>query len=326
MDNFSHQQNWTNFTDGSAPAWQMAPTHIFVISSVISALGLIVNVPHIIILSINPPGKYQGSINNRTLLISTAVLDIIASVIKLPLDSHAAQYFLEKNTWACAITATAYGLGLCTEVFLMIGCIDRFTVIKLGGRYATSVLGRHFGKFLLIPVFYYITLLGLIDGLYYDFILRPRGFTICYYMVPKSKLVLLTFMLGIITPVLVTFSIYIALVVTIKRNDKKRQHGNTMFSYRVATYIVIATAGQLICWAPPFLNMILHASGNFSWHVYYMGPLLVAVNSFIRPFIYGLMSKQYRRHASRTLLRCRRTTLFSIAHSSSVSTSQTSQT
>lgn len=280
--------------------WSMAPPRVLILDLVLVTLGLI-NIPHTIVLCINAPGKYRGSINNRKLLLTVAVLDIIATLIKIPLDNTAVQDFMERERWFCAITTLGYGFALSTECMLMIGCMDRLAVIKLGAKYSSSVVGKHFGKFLTIPMVYYGALLILINSLYMDEILRPRGISFCYFEVTEKKLVQVSFMLGVILPVLVTVGSYIAIVVLIKKNDGNKNKKNAMFSYRIATYIMVVTVLQVVCWSPQFIHLIMGIRGQFSWTVFHAAPITVAVNSFIRPLLYGLMNGQYRRLLYKTL-------------------------
>lgn len=300
---FINSSTTMNMTTEEQQGWRMAPFQVLLISNLLSIFGLVLNIPHVIILTKLPVGKYLGAKNNRKLLLSVAALDITVSVVKIPLDYHEVQYFLDGITWLCAFTAVmGYCSHMATEGMLLIGCIDRLIIIKNPAEYTSTFLARHLGKIITIPIIWTFGYVAVFLGFYHKKILAPRGFSICYMDMSDLKPLNVLTTLNILGPVFMTFVIYYIICCVMRKADLSRQHaGSIRFSYRVATYIFTTMAVTLVAWIFAPLNLILSGIGRFNITIYYMGPLMVFTSSIIHPIMYGIAVPSYRNYIKKVL-------------------------
>ena len=272
----------------------MAPTWIFAISTINNLLSLSLNMPHIVILSIMPAEKYFGARNNRLMLLHIAVLDIITSAIRLPLENEYMQHAMAKHHWFCGLTAVlGYGPHLVMEFILVIGCIDRLIAVRHPTSYSQWFLPKHIAWFYLIPYVYYITALTSLTVVYEEKLLRPRGFMMCYYNPGGTRVMLPIITGGLVLSMLTIFILYAAIIITVCRRRTATARGEAGYAIQAAKIIMVIVITHLVLWICAPLNTIIKvATGKPSKILWYLGPLLAAFNSATHPPIYGLMNRK----------------------------------
>lgn len=292
----------SNMTSSEQKDWTMAPVYILAISNTLSVLGVLLNIPHVIILIKMPIGKYLGARNNRKLLVAVAALDIVVSVVKVPLDYEEVQLFLDRTTWFCAFTAVwGYAAHLSSEGMLMLGCVDRLIIIKSPATYSSTWLARNFGKVLTIPIIWNFGYIIVFLAVTHKKILGPRGFSICYLDVSEMKPLNILASFSALAPVFITFILYYIICCVMRHADMSRHARSVRFSYRVATYIFTTMAVTLVAWAFAPLNLILTGLGKFNIVIFYMGPLMVFTSAIIHPIMYGIAVPNYRNYIKRSI-------------------------
>ena len=273
----------------------MAPTWILIVSTVINGLSLIVNMPHIIILHIMPSEKLFGAKNNRLMLLHIAVLDILTTAIRMPLDSQFLQHTMDENHWLCGLTAIlGYGPHVVCNSILVIGCIDRLIAVRHPTSYSQWFLPKHIAWFYWIPYVFWIAALTALTVMYEEQILTPRGFTICYYNAQRSKpLLFLLLIPGVLLPMAIILTLYAVMIITVCRRHSMAARGEAGYAVQAAKIIMAILITYFVLWiAGPLQVIVYTVTGKPSQVLWFLASLTIACNSGTHPIIYGLMNRK----------------------------------
>jgi len=275
-------------------AWTMAPMTILATSTVINVISMLVNVPHIFIIYAMPREKYVGARNDRLMLLHIAVLDLINTAIRLPLDNEFVQIVLHKNLWFCGLTAIlGHAPQLVVELILVIAMADRLIAVLHPASYSRWLLPKHITWFFLIPYVYYIGAFVAFSIVYGEQLLIPRGFTMCFYNARVVKPIAQLLIVGVLVPLGVIIILYTVLLIAVCRNRTTSRQGEAGYAVKASKFIIAVVTIHFLLWVcAPISVLVMHTIGKPDRALWFLVPLLVALNSATHPPVYGMM---YRR-------------------------------
>lgn len=298
-----------NETSITTTPYPKVPLPILRVSNVISVAAILLNVIHILFLSLRPKSNRPKAENFKVFLIYLAVVDILMMIGQFALDHDVIQMMVYRNHWACVLNATIlHSLFVFELVLLLLMSMERLLTVWLPNRINTAMHKKTYAIFIFSLYVSIQFLYCALAILFHDKAYAVKGSGVCSpgsKEMPELNNVSIGFGLICLTLIVLSSLILlgkschiISMANTLPDAARTRRARQTI----VITYMIGAlVTAKVICWLPVFIAVILRNTRYHSPNLDYIGRMMVHVFSFLAPLIYGVSNKQYRQYIMRTL-------------------------
>lgn len=266
----------------------------------ISAAAIVLNLLHIVFISLMPKGNRTGADNFKLFFVHLAVVQIIVRGCQLALDHEIIQrYMYETHVVCVTLGSIVHSLSVYETSLICFVTIERHLAIFNAKNYSKLFFTKHYGKIMLL-VFLLWVVLYVITGV----VFRGSGYSVkgsgaCRLGSSHFPGLGLITSGTIIAILVVALVLYLLLIRKSVRNilcipQLRVQGKNLRYSRQMLVTVTALVLGKLACWSPMLAAIILRPTRYHNLLTDYIGRISVYSFSLAAPVLYIITSGRYR--------------------------------
>lgn len=285
----------------------ISPPSFLGILNIIAGTAILINLPHIILISAMRVGSCTSARNFKYFVTFLAFTDLLLSTGRLSLDNTPAQEWMYDNHWLCVTTATILpALNVFQTTLLALASLERFIAACSGINYSTKLFVKAFPLILGLALLCCLLLYSVIAILFHDVGYSLQGASECQ-IASKSypSLDLVSGMAGGLN-LLAIITCYLMLFCKTSRISKSSAQAirpsTSRRAARLNRTLGVLVVTKVLLWMPIIVFVILRTYQIRPEILIRVGSCCIYLCSIANPILYGITSAKYRRHLRMALL------------------------
>lgn len=287
----------------------ISPPSFLGILNIIAGSAILINLPHLILISQMNVGSWTAARNFKHFVIFLAFTDLFLSVGRLCLDNAFVQEWMYDNHWFCVTTATILpSLNVFQTTLLALASIERYIAASAGLKYSTKLFIKGFTIIMSLTLLFWLVLYTVFAALFHDIAYSLQGASECQISSKTHPYFdLVSGLAGGLNLIAIIVCYLMLLCKT--RKISKAANIRPVISRRAAKLnrtVGVLVVTKVLLWLPIILFVILRTFQIRSTELIRVGSCCIYLCSIANPILYGVTSSKYRRHLRAKLL-CQKT-------------------
>mgnify|MGYP001799850481 FL=1 len=282
----------------------ISPQYFLGILNIIAGAAILINVPHLVLISCMNVGTWTAARNFKYFVIFLALTDLFLSAGRLCLDNEFVQQWMYNNHWLCVTTATILpSFNVFQTTILALASIERYIAASHGIKYSSKLFIKHFPVIMALTLLFWLFMYTVIAILFHDVAYSLQGASECQISSKAYPYLELVSAFAGGLNLLAIIICYLMLVCKTRSISKAANRpGISKRAAKLNRTVGVLVVTKVLLWMPIIMFVILRTFQIRNTELNRVGSCCIYLCSIANPILYGITSSKYRRHLRNKLL------------------------